>query len=39
MIGRVIVAGRPYASPDDLVTRRILTRRDFETIRPHVTVR
>lgn len=38
MIGRRIVGGRPYASPDDLVTRRVLTRRDFDQIRTQVVV-
>ena len=39
MIGRTIIAGRPYSAPDDLLARRILNRRDFETIRPRVGVR
>ena len=39
MIGRTIIYGRPYASPDDLVERRLLTYRDFARIRDRVTVR
>lgn len=39
MIGKTIIANRPYAAPEDLVTRRVLKRQDFETIRPRVVVR
>jgi len=39
MIGRTIVANRPYISPEDLVDRRILKKADFEAIRAAVTVR
>lgn len=39
MIGKTIVANRPYASPDDLVTRRVLKRQDYETIKPRVVAR
>lgn len=39
MIGRHIAANRPYASPDELLSKRILNRRDFETIRPRVVAR
>jgi len=39
MIGRHIVANRPYASPDELLSRRILNRRDFDAIRPRVVAR
>ncbi|MBB3900865.1 helix-hairpin-helix domain-containing protein [Methylobacterium brachythecii] len=39
MIGKTIVANRPYASPEDLVTRRVLKRQDYETIKPRVVAR
>ncbi|GEP08972.1 helix-hairpin-helix domain-containing protein [Methylobacterium gnaphalii] len=39
MIGKTIVANRPYASPEDLVTRRVLKRQDYEIIKPHVVAR
>ena len=39
MIGKTIIANRPYAAPEDLLAKRVLNRRDFETIKPHVTVR
>ncbi len=39
MIGRRIIASRPYTAPEDLVARRVLTRRDYETIRPRVAAR
>ncbi|WP_233382533.1 helix-hairpin-helix domain-containing protein [Methylobacterium sp. C25] len=39
MIGKTIIANRPYASPDDLVTRRVLKRQDYEIIKPHVVAR
>jgi hypothetical protein len=39
MIGKRIIEFRPYASVDDLVTRRVLKRADVETIRAAVTVR
>lgn len=38
MIGRRIIGGRPYTSPDDLVTRRVLTKRDFDLIKAQVVV-
>jgi len=38
-IGRAIVRGRPYASTDDLVTRRVLRRSVYEQIKDQVTVR
>ena len=39
MIGRTIIYGRPYRSPEDLLDRRLLNARDFERIRTRVTVR
>lgn len=39
LIGRAIMSGRPYRSPEDLLDRRILNRRDFARIRSYVTVR
>ncbi len=39
MIGRTIIYGRPYASPEDLLERRLLNARDFARIRGRVTVR
>ena len=39
MVGKAIIANRPYASPDELVTRRVLKRQDFEAIKPRVVVR
>lgn len=39
MIGRTIIYGRPYASPEDLVDRGLLNLRDFARIRDRVTVR
>jgi DNA uptake protein ComE-like DNA-binding protein len=38
MIGRRIVGGRPYASPEDLVNRRVLTRKDFDRIKAQIVV-
>jgi DNA uptake protein ComE-like DNA-binding protein len=37
-IGRAIISARPYASPDDLVRKRVLTRADFDRIKDQVTV-
>ena len=39
MIGRTIIANRPYTAPEDLVARRVLTRRDYETIRSRIAAR
>jgi len=39
MIGRRIIVNRPYTSPEDLVSKRILKRADFEIIKAAVTVR
>ena len=39
MIGRAIIAGRPYRSSDELVTRRILSRDAYERIKSQVNVR
>jgi DNA uptake protein ComE-like DNA-binding protein len=38
-IGRAIVAKRPYASVDQLLTKRVLSRTVYERIREQVTVR
>jgi DNA uptake protein ComE-like DNA-binding protein len=38
-MARRIVDGRPYADPHDLVERDILTERELERIRDHVTVK
>jgi len=37
-VGRAIVKGRPYASTEDLVRKRILNRSSFERIKDQVTV-
>jgi len=39
LIGRAIMRGRPYRSPEDLADRRILNARDFARVRNSVTVR
>lgn len=39
MVGKTIIANRPYTAPDDLLAKRVLNRRDFETIKPRVTAR
>ncbi|MFE1600237.1 ComEA family DNA-binding protein [Methylobacterium sp. ID0610] len=39
LIGKAIIAGRPYGSPQDLLSKRILSRTVFERIRDQVTVR
>ncbi|MET0258134.1 MAG: helix-hairpin-helix domain-containing protein, partial [Methylobacterium sp.] len=39
MIGKTIIANRPYAAPEDLITRRVLKRQDYEAIKPNVVVR
>ena len=39
MIGRRIIELRPYASPDELLTRRVLKRADYETIKNAITAR
>ncbi|TXN23229.1 helix-hairpin-helix domain-containing protein [Methylobacterium sp. WL9] len=39
MIGKTIIANRPYAAPEELLTRRVLKRQDYETIKPNVVVR
>lgn len=39
MIGKTIIANRPYETPDDLITRRVLKRQDFDVIKPRITVR
>ena len=35
--GRAIVAGRPYTSIDELVSRRVLTRATFSQIKDQIT--
>ena len=35
--GRAIVAGRPYASTDELVSKRVLTRSTFSQIKDQIT--
>src|SRR4051812_25423169 len=39
LVGRQVVANRPYDHPEDLVTKRVLTRKDFDLIRAKVTAR
>jgi len=39
LVGRRVVGSRPYARPEDLLTKRVLTRKDFELIRSKVTAR
>ena len=39
MIGKRIIEFRPYTTPDELVTRRVLKRADYDAIRAAVTVR
>jgi len=39
MIGRAIIAGRPYRTSDELVTRRILSRATYERIKAQVSAR
>jgi hypothetical protein len=38
-IGRAIVRGRPYNTPDDLVRKRILTKDAFARIKDKIAVR
>jgi len=39
MIGRRIVEFRPYTAPDELLSRRVLKRTDYDTIKNAITVR
>ncbi|HEV2604363.1 MAG TPA: helix-hairpin-helix domain-containing protein [Microvirga sp.] len=39
MIGRSVIKGRPYASPEDLLTKRILNRSTYDRIKDQITVR
>lgn len=39
MIGRAVVGGRPYASPEDLLGKRVLNRATYARIRNQVAVR
>jgi DNA uptake protein ComE-like DNA-binding protein len=38
-IGRAIMRGRPYGSPEDLLAKRILNRTTYQQIKDQVTVR
>jgi Helix-hairpin-helix motif len=38
-IGRAIIRGRPYASSDDLVQKRVLRRATYERVKDQITVR
>jgi DNA uptake protein ComE-like DNA-binding protein len=38
-IGRAIIRGRPYASADDLVEKRVLRRSTYERVKDQITVR
>ena len=37
LIGRAIVRGRPYASPEELLTKRVLNRATYERIKDQIT--
>nr|WP_076729477.1 helix-hairpin-helix domain-containing protein [Methylobacterium radiotolerans] len=39
MTGKRIIEFRPYVSPDELMTRRVLKRADYDTIKNSITVR
>ena len=39
MIGKAIIAKRPYASPGDLLSKRVLSRATYERIKDQITVR
>jgi hypothetical protein len=39
MIGKRILEFRPYASTDELLSRRVLKRADYETIKAAVTAK
>jgi hypothetical protein len=39
MIGKAIIARRPYASPSDLLSKRVLSRSTYERIKDQITVR
>jgi DNA uptake protein ComE-like DNA-binding protein len=39
LIGRAIVQGRPYATSEDLVRKRVLRRAAYERIKDQITVR
>jgi DNA uptake protein ComE-like DNA-binding protein len=39
MIGRAIIAGRPYRDPEDLLSKRVLNRAAFARIREQVAAR
>ncbi|WFT83636.1 hypothetical protein QA634_22895 [Methylobacterium sp. CB376] len=38
-MGKAIIAGRPYASPGDLLAKRVVSRAVFERIKDQVAVR
>jgi DNA uptake protein ComE-like DNA-binding protein len=37
-IGRAIISGRPYTSPEQLIQKRVLSRAKFEQIKDQITV-
>ena len=39
LVGRRLVENRPYTRPEDILTKRVLTRKDFDLIRSKVTTR
>ncbi len=39
MIGKRIIEFRPYTSPDEILTRRVLKRADYEAIKHSITIR
>jgi DNA uptake protein ComE-like DNA-binding protein len=39
MIGKGIIEFRPYASSEDLISRRVLKRTDYDAVKDSVTVR
>jgi hypothetical protein len=39
LVGRRLVENRPYTRPEDILTKRVLTRKDFDLIRSKVTAR
>lgn len=38
-IAKTIITNRPYTAPDDLVTRRVLKRKDYDAIKARIVVR
>jgi hypothetical protein len=39
LVGRRVAENRPYTRPEDILTKRVLTRKDFDLIRSKVTAR